>query len=109
MVIDVALETWSPSPVIRRVTSVYTRIPAADFADAAARLTARQAVFYRNLIRIAEAVKEPFMPVDFFLPSGEHVYLDRGCVRIAELAGFVAPLRDDAAGVVSVIELGWSV
>ena len=109
MVVDVALEMWSPSPVIRRVTTGYARIPAAKFADAAARLTARQAVFYRNLISIAEAVGEGILPVDFLLPSGEHVYLDRGCIRIAELAGFVAPLQDDDAGVVSKIELGWSV
>jgi len=109
MVVDVTLETWSPSPVIRKVGNGYARMPASSYADAAARLTARQAVFYRNLIRIAEAVGGGNLPVDFFLPSGEHMYLDRGCIRIAELGGFVKPLHDDDAGVVSSIELGWSV
>jgi hypothetical protein len=109
MVIDVQLEGYPTSPVVRKVGNDYVRIPCAKFSDAAARLTERQAVFYRNLIRIAEAMGKGILLVDFHLPSGEHMYLDRGCIRIAELAGFVAQLKDDDAGAVSSIELVWSV
>ena len=103
------MTTWQPSPVIRTVRSGYTRIPAIRFTDAPARLTPRQGVFYRNLVRIAEAVGNGQIPVDFSVPSGERLYLDRGCIRIAELAGFIAPLRDDENGVVSMIMLNWTV
>lgn len=109
MFIDVTLENWSPSPVIRVVRKGYTRLAAASYADAAARLTPRQGVFYRNLIRIAEVSGTAAVPVDFLLPSGEHLYLDRGCVKIAELAGFIRSLRDDDDGVVSYVELSWTV
>lgn len=108
MIIAVQLETWSGSLVVRTVGRSYQRRPAAAFADAPAGLTHRQAVFYRNLIRIAEAVGSAEIPVDFNLPTGERLHLDRGCMKIAELAGFIEPLRDDSEGVVSSIRLSWT-
>lgn len=108
MVIEVTLESWDGSPVIRKANHGYGRLPAASYRDAAARLTPRQGSFYRNLIRIAEAVGASVIPVDFELPTGERLYLDRGCVKIAELAGFIQPLEDDQNGVLSSITLSWS-
>ncbi|MBJ7441261.1 MAG: hypothetical protein JHD35_19880 [Sphingopyxis sp.] len=108
MLIDLELEIWRPSPVIRMAGRGYSRIPAARFTDAAARLTPRQGVFYRNLVRIAEVIGTSVIPVDFANTAGERFYLDRGCIRIAELAKFVAPLVDDENGVVSSITLGWT-
>lgn len=108
MLLDLDLEDWPGSPVIRRAGSGYGRVPAAAHRDAPARLTSRQGVFYRNLIRMAEAVGGRTIPVDFDLPTGERLYLDRGCVKIAELAGFIRPLEDDEGGVVSEITLSWN-
>lgn len=109
MIINVTLERWHGSPVIRTVNRTYSRKPAAAFDDAAAGLTPRQAIFYRNLIRIAEAVRGGTIPVDFTLPSGEVLYLDRGCIKISELSGFIAPLTDDESGLVSTISIAWRV
>jgi hypothetical protein len=107
MVIDVELEAWRGSPVIRKAGRGYARKPADEHRDEAARLTERQAIFYRNLIRIAEAVQSQDIPVDFELRDGRRVYLDRGCIKIAEHAGFIAPLADDASGTVASIRLCW--
>jgi len=107
MIIDVELESWEGSPVIRKANHDYCRIPAASYRDAAARLTPRQGVFYRNLIRIAEAVGGSVIPVDFELTTGERLHLDRGCVKIAELSGFLRPL-EDRDGVLSSVKLAWS-
>lgn len=107
--IDVTLEDWSGSPVIRTVRPGYARIPAAAYTDLPARLTPRQAVFCRNLVRLAEVLGERSLPVDFRLASGAALHLDRGCVKIAEHAGFIEPLANDASGVVSSIRLAWRV
>src|SRR5690349_10126713 len=105
MVIDVQLETFAPSAVTRIRRSEYRRLSANQFDDKAARLTSRQGVFYRNLIRIAEALDSLDVPVDFELPDGSNLYLDRGCIKIAERAGFIRPLQNDPTGVVSTIRL----
>ena len=105
MVIDVELEDYLPSPVIRTCGIGYCRLSAYQFADRAARLTARQGVFYRNLIRIAERLNRLDIPVDFELSDGSKRYLDRGCIKIAELSGFIRRLRNDHTGVVSTIRL----
>ncbi len=107
MIIDVELEDWGGSAVIRSGRA--DRKPAADYDDKAARLTARQAVFYRNLIRIAEKLGSNVIPVDFELGGGAPVFLDRGCIKIAEHAGFVLPLADGPTGVVDSITLNWRV
>jgi hypothetical protein len=65
-------------------------------------------MFYRNLIRIAEALDDSVIPVDFEVSSGDTLYLDRGCIKIAEHARFIMTLEDDREGVVSSVKLGWS-
>jgi hypothetical protein len=107
MIIDVELEDWDDSPVVRQQGRDYKRKRAEEFFDEPAQLTARQAVFYRNLIRLAVAVGGPTIPADFELADGRRVYLDRGCMKIAEHAGFVRPLRNGANGVVESIQLAW--
>jgi hypothetical protein len=82
---------------------------ASDYMDVAARLTPRQAAFYRNLIRIAAELGSEDIPVEFELPNGHAVYLDRGCIKIAEHAGFIELLRDGASGNVETIRLTWRV
>lgn len=109
MRILVDLEHWEGSPVVRMAGRDYARKPAAAFRDEAAGLTDRQAVFYRNLISIASALKSGDIPVDFETRDGTRCYLDRGCIKIAEHAGFISALADDANGTVSTIRLAWAV
>ncbi len=109
MRIDVELEGWSGSPVSRLAGPSYSRQSAALFLDEPADLTPRQAVFYRNLIRIAETVGGDRLPVDFELPDGMRKFLDRGCIKIAEHAGFIRPLENDATGVVAFVVLTFQV
>lgn len=105
--VKVELEHWSGSPVIRTMNGSYRKIPANEYRDAAAALSPRQAIFYRNLIRLAEVLKTNVIPAEFELPSGEQMFLDRGCVKIAEIAGFIRPLSNDSAGVVSKVMLNF--
>jgi len=106
--LDIAIEAWDSSPVIRRVNDGYERWEAARYNDAPAQLKPRQAVFYRNLIAMALASNSGRLPVDFIC-NGIHVYLDHGCIKIAEHAGFIRPLTNGPAGVVEAIELTWAV
>lgn len=101
----IVLEEWAGSPVIRSRRSDYRRQPASNFNDKPAKLGERQAVFYRNLLRIAVKLGTLEIPVDFELSDGTAVYLDRGCIKIAEHAGFIRPLENDASGTVSTIRL----
>ncbi|HKR25614.1 MAG TPA: hypothetical protein VJS15_10165 [Allosphingosinicella sp.] len=107
MRIDVKLEERPPTVVIRPRNAAYARKSASEFADEPARLTDRQALFLRNLIQLAGALGSNRIPVDFELLGRGPMYLDRGCIKIAEHAGFIAPLSDDPDGVVSQIELAW--
>jgi hypothetical protein len=110
MLISTQLEEWHGSPVICVVRRAdYGRLPASAFNDAPATLTSRQAVFYRNLIRIAEATGLQDIPVDFEDATGQRHYLDRGCIKIAEHAGFIKQLRNGPNGVVDTIRLSWTV
>jgi hypothetical protein len=109
MIIDVELEEWSGSPVTRGRTKTYERKAATSFADEAARLTPRQGVFYRNLIRLAVALESSEIPVDFELPDGSPVFLDRGCIKIAEHAHFIDSIIDGPSGVVDNIRLAFDV
>ncbi len=109
MILDIELEQWDGSPVVREVKRGYIRKAAIEYQDEAAGLTARQAVFYRNLIRIAEVAQSPNIPVDFELSDGRRYFLDRGCVKIAEHAGFIEPIENDATGTVSSIRIAWTV
>lgn len=107
--VDVELEEWSGSPVVRLVRPEYARLPATDYQDEPARLTARQAVFLRNLVRMAETIGTGELPVDFIGPDGTHRYLDRGCIMMAVHAGFLQDLVDGPAGVVDSVRLSWDV
>jgi hypothetical protein len=82
---------------------------ASSLTDKPARLTPRQAVFYRNLIRIAEQLQSQEIPLDFMDATGTHMAMDLGCVKIAEHAGFIQPLTDSVEGVMKTIRLNWLV
>lgn len=107
--VNAPLEQWRPSKVYRQVSKSYERKPADEFLDEPAKLTPRQASFCRNLISIACALESATIPVDFVLSDGSHVYLDRGCIKIAEHAGFILPIKNGPGGVVETVTLSWSV
>lgn len=105
--VDFDFEPYEGSEIIRSVKPRYSRKPASLFVDEPATLSRRQSAFYINLIRMACSLKSPRIPVDFHTADGQHFYLDRGCIKIAEHAGFIRPLADNEAGVVEHIELNW--
>lgn len=107
--IDVDLEDWTGSAVVRLVRSDYSRLPADAYQYEPAQLTPRQSVFLRNLIRIAETIGSGEIPVDFIGADGRHRYLDRGCVKMAVHAGFLQHLTDGPFGVVDSVRLSWDV
>ena len=82
---------------------------ASSLTDKPARLTERQAVFYRSLIRMAEQLQSNELPIDFVDASGAHMAMDLGCVKIAEHAGFLKPLADGPSGEMKTVVLNWSV
>lgn len=82
---------------------------ASSLTDKPARLTARQAVFYRNLIRIAEQLQSNELPIDFIDATGAHMAMDLGCVKIAEHAGFLEPLSEGPDGTMKIVKLNWYV
>lgn len=92
--IDVQLETWSrgPSQGFHPVKGTYEYRKAETLTELPARLTNRQAVFYRNLIRLAEVLQSQTIPIHFTDAKDRHVAMDLGCVKIAEHAGFVETL-----------------
>lgn len=106
--VDVELEDWIGSPVVRLVRPGYARLPASSYQDEPAQLTARQAVFLRNLVRFAEAINTGDIPVDFTV-GGAHLYLDRGCVKMAVHSGFLQELVNGPEGVVESVRLSWDV
>jgi hypothetical protein len=89
--------------------SKYGYREASSLTDKPARLTERQAVFYRNLIRISERLQSQELPIDFVDAEGIHMAMDLGCVKIAEHAGFLAPLANGQDGVMKTIRLSWLV
>lgn len=105
MVIEIELEEWIGSDVTHVRGNDYRRCPAAEFNDRPAQLTPRQGVFYRNLIRMAVALGRSEIPVDFELPGGRRLYLDRGCIKIAEYAEFVEQIENGPTGTVDQIRL----
>jgi hypothetical protein len=89
--------------------SKYVYRVASSLTDKPARLTERQAVFYRNLIRIAELLQSQELPIDFLDATGAHMAMDLGCVKIAEHGGFIRPLANGPDGVMKTIRLNWCV
>jgi hypothetical protein len=109
--IDLKLEkhTGGPSQPFHPAGSQYKYREAASLTDAPAKLTTRQAVFYRDLIRLAERLQSQEIPLDFIDADGAHMAMDLGCVKIAEHAGFIEPLTDSSDGVLKSIRLNWVV
>jgi hypothetical protein len=106
--IHLAVELEIPeSPTVLRVRKAdYARKRAEDYADKPASLTERQALFYRNLMQIAQHLKSNELPVEIDTRQGSF-FLDRGCVKIAVHAGFLQALENDENGTVSKIKLAW--
>lgn len=100
-------EPYDGSATVRDAAPSYVRKSAGDFHDEPAQLTNRQANFYRNLIGLALVVGSSRLPVDFITADGRRMYLDRGCIKIAEHAGFIEPLENDSGGTVGTIALRW--
>lgn len=103
------LESGPGFDTIRDMNPSYKPMASADLADKPARLTARQASFYRNLIAIAAATESDEIPIVFELTGRGVVFLDRGCVKMAEHAGFVRPLSDGPEGYLQSIRLSFDV
>ena len=82
---------------------------AASLTDKPARLTERQAVFYRNLIRMSEQLQSRELPLEFLDATGSHMAMDLGCVKIAEHAGFIEKLSNGSDGTMKTIRLRWLV
>lgn len=108
--VEFDFEEWrGPSPTFRAWTSGYKRWPATRFNDRAADLTDRQANYYRNLVNLALATKTNDIPVDMILPNGSRLWMDHGCIKIAEHAGFIETLRNEDNGLVGSIRVAWRV
>lgn len=104
--IDVDLEEWSGSPVIRDVADkAYSRKPASASRYSSGKITPRQEVFNRNLASIARASGSREIPVDFFVKGRGRVYLDRGCVKMAEQFGMIESISIGPKGWVDVVTL----
>jgi hypothetical protein len=109
--ISIELETWpdGPSQGFHPVKGEYEYRKAETLTDLPARLTGRQAVFYRNLIRLAEVLQSQTIPIHFIDAKDRHVAMDLGCVKIAEHAGFVKTLANGQGGYLEGVALGWLV
>jgi hypothetical protein len=69
--------------------------------------TERQENFYRNLLAMYRASGSKKLPVYFETAHGKAMRFDRGCISMAFHDGFLAPLADDADGVLRYVRLGW--
>jgi hypothetical protein len=106
----ITLEKWSGgSSDVFHPAGNYIARRAGSLTDAPARLTARQAVFYRNLIRLAEELGSQDLPVRFTDAAGTDVAMDLGCVKMAEHAGFIQRLTDGPSGFLESVRLTWKV
>jgi len=110
-IIDIHLEKHSggPSQPFHSAGPKYQYRKAAELTDMPAKLTPRLAVFYRDLIRLAERLQSQELPIDFIDGSGTHVAMDLGCVKIAEHGGFIQPLKDGPNGELETIRLSFAV
>lgn len=99
---------WEEAPGARTLSNPGNSRSANQFIDAPARLTARQAAFYRNLVRLAEQTRARTLPISFVTIDNEEKRMDHGCMKIAEHAGFIEPLTNSSNGVVETISLTWT-
>ena len=93
------------SQTIRDRPSKYERWPSQKYEDKRAGRTERQRNFQENLNRMALASGSDTLPVDFTARDGKQMYLDRGCIKMAENSRFICELSNDPDGVVSEIKL----
>jgi hypothetical protein len=107
MAVAATLENGPGFDTVRDMKPSYKPMRCADLADKQAKLTKRQASFYRNLITLAQAMGSNVIPIEFELGGRGRVFLDRGCVKIAEHAGFIEPLSDGPSGFLETIRLGF--
>jgi hypothetical protein len=108
-VIAATLESGPGFDTVRDMNPTYKPMAAADLADKPARMTARQASFYRNLIAIAVATQSDEIPIVFELAGRGVVILDRGCVKIAEHAGFIRSLSNGPSEFLESVRLNFDV
>jgi hypothetical protein len=99
---------WEEAPGSKTLSNLGSPRAADQFTDAPARLKARQAAFYRNLIRLAEQSGARTLPISFLTLDGAEKRMDYGCMKIAEHAGFIEPLANSSNGVVETITLSWN-
>ena len=100
---------WEEAPGAKTLSNFGTIKTAEQFADEPAKLTARQAAFYRNLIRLAEQVGSQVLPIKFKTKDGSEKRMDYGCIKIAVHAGFIDQLDNSTNGFVENIKLHWKV
>lgn len=97
--------------VARVIRGGYTRLPVDRYRHKTSGVagdaegTGRQRTFWRVLEALADHLGTDQIPIDFELQDGRRVYLDRGCVKMAETAGWIHGLRIGSAGVVDTIAL----
>lgn len=110
-IINITLEQHSggPSQPFHLAGPNYQYRKAEELTDVPARLTPRLSVFYRNLIKIAEALQSQEIPIDFLDANGAHVAMDLGCVKIAEHSGFLQTLTNGSDGRLRTVRLSWGV
>lgn len=109
--IDIHLEqhTGGPSQPFHPAGDNYKYRDASELSDLPASLTPRLAVFYRDLIRLAERLNSQDLPVHFIDATGAHMAMDLGCVKIAEHAGFIQPLSNGSSAGLESIRLSFAV
>lgn len=93
------------SQTIRDRTSKYERWPSQKYEDKRSGRTERQRNFHENLEQMALALGSDTLPVDFAVQDGRQMFLDRGCIKMAENSDFICQLSNDQDGVVSEIKL----
>ena len=103
------LESGPGFHTVRALGPTYKPMAAQDFKDEPARMTERQASFYRNLIAVAQELQSSRVPVKFSHVTMGPVFWDRGCIKIAEHAGFIRPLVNGPSGFVEEVELAFKV
>lgn len=99
---------WEEAPGRKTLSDPTKLRPASDLTDAPAGQTGRQSAFYRNLVRLAEQTQNKTLPIQFLTLDGTAKRMDYGCVKIAELAGFIEPLTNSPLGVVETVTVIWN-
>jgi hypothetical protein len=95
-------------PVLRHHKADDMLVSAGEFKDKPARLTAREAEFCKLLIDMACQLSTAKLPVIFNSQVGKLI-MDKGCIKFSEHRGFVRALQNDELGLVSFVELNFSV